>query len=318
MARSHISRAARAFLAWASLAVWFVPLQAAAADVATIRHVAVLGGSQFELEISASQPVHPQAQLITGPDRLVLDFAGTVPAGDLRNLTVNRGEVKSVRVGLFAADPPVTRVVVDLKQAQTYQLFPSGNSVIVKLGAGAALKTLAGQQVSPAAKLMPVSLQPAKPDVKVPDVKVPEVKVEVRYENGWLSIWANRATLAEVLFEVHRRTGADVPIPAGAEQDLVVTSLGPAPAREVLSSLLNGSRFNFIVVGADGNPNQLKSLILTPRGQSAGQPMITYTQPAVAQSGAPPEPEAQTMQEDQSEAQPQPQQPQTKDQAPPQ
>lgn len=313
MTRCQISRGVRALLACASLALWCAPLRATAADVATIRHVAVLGGNQFELEISSTEPVHPQAQLISGPDRLVLDFAGTVPASDLRNLTVNRGEVKSVRVGLFAADPPVTRVVVDLKQALTYQLFPSGNSVIVKLGTGAALKTLAGQQVSPAAKLMPVSLQPAKPEVKVP-----EVKVEVRYENGWLSIWANRATLAEVLFEVHRNTGADVPIPAGAEQDLVVTSLGPAPAREVLSSLLNGSRFNFIVVGADGDPNQLKALILTPRGQSAGQPMITYTQPAVAQSGAPPEPEAQTTQEDQSEAQPQPQQPQTKDQAPPQ
>lgn len=304
----------------AGFAVCYAPLKAAAADVGTIRRVAVLEGSQFELEISGSQPVHPQAQAITGPDRLVLDFPGTVPAADLHTLTVNRGEVKSVRVGLFAADPPVTRVVVDLKQAQTYQLFTTGNSVIVKLGTGTALKTLAGQQSSPAAKLMPVSLRPVKPDTKVPDVKipevkVPEVKVEVRFENGWLSIWANRATLAEVLFEVHRKTGADVPIPAGAEQDLVVTSIGPAPAREVLSSLLNGSRFNFIVVGADTDPNQLKALILTPRGQTVAQPMITYTQPAAAQSPEAPEPETSAPQEDQSEAQPQPP---AKDQAPPQ
>lgn len=242
---------------------------------ATIRRVALLGGSAVELEISASEPVRPQVQLITGPDRLVLDFAGALPANDLRNLPVNRGGVKSVRVGLFAKNPPVTRVVVDLKQPQTYQLFPSGNSLIVKLGSGA---TVAAQQPpGTTASVMPVAA------VAPPQPK-PEEKVEVRYERGLLSIWANRATLAEVLNEIRKKTGADIPVPPGADQEPVVTSLGPGPAREVLASLLDGSNFNFIVVGLDGDPSKLTSVILTPRGQTVAQPTITYTQPAVAQS----------------------------------
>jgi type II secretory pathway component GspD/PulD (secretin) len=159
---------------------------------------------------------------------------------------------------------------------------------------------------------MPQASAPVPPP---PPAKV-EPKVEVHYENGRMSIWANRASLADVLNEVHHKTGAEVLIPAGAEQEQVVTSIGPAPLREVLASLLNGSRFNFIVVGYDGDPGRLKSLILTPRGQSGSQPMITYTQPAVAQS-SPPRPEADSAPDpDQPDtAQPPPQQ--TKDDAPP-
>ena len=182
-----------------------------------------------------------------------------------------------MRVGLFAKNPPVTRVVLDLKGPQTYQF-----SAFRQQGRGQA-----GGRSSRAQVHLPPSRQiPARrrrcwklsrcrcahaPIPPAPPAKV-EPKVEVHYENGRMSIWANRASLADVLNEVHRKTGADVLIPAGAEQEQVVTSIGPAPLRDVLASLLNGSRFNFIVVGYDGDPGRLKSLILTPRGQSGSQP----------------------------------------------
>jgi len=283
------------------------PFPAVAAD-ATIRHVTLLPGSSIEVEIAASQPIHPQAQMITGPDRLVLDFPGSLPASDLHNLVVNRGEVKSIRIGLFAKNPPVTRVVVDLKQPQTYQLFPSGNTVIVKLGSGAAM---AEKTPAPAVNAAAVSAPP-------PPV---QDKVEVRYENGLLSIWANRASLAEVLKEIQKKTGADVPVPPGAEQDLVVTSLGPGPAREVLASLLDGSNFNFIVVGRDGDPSKLTSVILTPRGQTVAQPTITYTQPAVAQAAPASDADAEetgpSSPQPESQPPPQPEQPPAKDDSAP-
>src|SRR3989441_11281373 len=64
---------------------------------ASIRRVAVLGGSQaLELEVSASQPVAPTVLVLTGPDRLVLDFPNAVPGSDLRNISVNRGAVKGI------------------------------------------------------------------------------------------------------------------------------------------------------------------------------------------------------------------------------
>jgi len=86
--------------------------------------------------------------------------------------------------------------------------------------------------------------------------------VTVTFENGMLRIRAEKATLAQVLFEVQRQTQAEIAIPAGAEQEEVVADLGPAPARDVLASLLNGSPYNFIFVG---NELSLERVILTRR-----------------------------------------------------
>jgi hypothetical protein len=122
----------------------------------------------------------------------------------------------------------------------------------------------------------------------------PVTKVEAEFRNGKLSIFANKASLAEVLYEVQRKTGADIPIPSGAEREQVVGSFGPAPAREVMASLLNGSRFNFILVASDQDPSQLRSVVLTLRGDAVPQP-TAYVPPApVAQVIAePPPPQVQ-------------------------
>jgi hypothetical protein len=86
--------------------------------------------------------------------------------------------------------------------------------------------------------------------------------VSVTFVNGMLRIHAEKASLAEVLFEVHRQTQAEIAIPAGAEREQVLADLGPAPARDVLAALLNGSRYNFIFVG---NELKLEQVILTLR-----------------------------------------------------
>lgn len=90
----------------------------------------------------------------------------------------------------------------------------------------------------------------------------PPPPVKVTYVNGMLSISADHATLAQVLFEVQQKTQAEIAIPAGAEEEEVISNLGPAPARDVLASLLNGSPYNFIFVG---NESTLERVILTRR-----------------------------------------------------
>jgi hypothetical protein len=89
--------------------------------------------------------------------------------------------------------------------------------------------------------------------------------VTVTFVNGMLTIRTEKATLAQVLFEVQRQTQAEIAIPAGAEQEEVAVDLGPAPARDVLGSLLNGSPYNFIFVG---NELSLERVILTRRDSS--------------------------------------------------
>jgi len=228
-----------------------------------IRKVSLLGsGNNVEVEVAASGPVNPQAQFLSNPNRLVLDFPNASMASGLHGLTTPRGPINGVRVGVLTNNPPVTRVVVDLNTPQAYQLFPSGNNVIVKLNNSEA--QTAGfetefEVVAEAPMPHPVVVPPAPP------------KVQVRYEGGQLSITANKATLAEVLFEIQKKTGADIPIPAGAAADQVVTQIGPVPPGAALAALLNGSNFNFIMVGSDGTPSQLRSVLIFPKGGTPPQ-----------------------------------------------
>src|SRR5215471_9440855 len=104
----------------------------------TVRRVQVLGGKDaIEIEVEASDRIVPQTQVLAGPDRLVVDFPNAIPGSGLRSQSVFRGQVKDLRVGLFQSNPPVTRIVLDLKSAQNYQVFP-GRTVIIKVMGGAA------------------------------------------------------------------------------------------------------------------------------------------------------------------------------------
>jgi hypothetical protein len=232
---------------------------------ATVRQVTLLPATRdVEIEIQSTHRVSPETQVVTGPDRLVIDFPGAVPSAQLRTLAVNRGGVKSVRSGLFRSNPPVTRVVLDLDGPLPYQVFPSGSSVIVKLGKGQ------GAANSMAAAV-PAPQEPPPP---------PPPVIEVHLQNGLMSLTAERTNLAAVLAEIRKQTGADVSIPAGAEQEQVVAKLGPAPTRDVVAALLNGSRYNFVLVGSD-NDSSLRRLILTPKGSGMVIPATpaAYTPP---------------------------------------
>jgi AMIN domain len=256
-------RAAAVLLLWAAVCSP-APLSSQAAVMPSIRRVRVLDSrNPVEIEIETSDRVVPQVNVLTGPDRLVVDFVNAVLGPQLRNQPVNRGEVKSLRVGLFSSDPPVTRVVLDLNGPQRYQVFPSGRTVILKVGgtgteeakfsasSGAALvnANYAVHAVPPSA--------PTPPPVKPP--------LEVSFQSGLLSISSNKASLSEILSAVHERTGAEIAIPAGAEQEKVMAELGPAPAPEVLAHLLNGTQFNFLILSSPTNPGGLDRVILTAR-----------------------------------------------------
>src|SRR5271154_1349626 len=111
-----------------------VPLAASFLQAQTsVRKVQVLGSKDaVEIEVEASDRIIPQTQVLTGPDRLVIDFPNATPGSDLHSQSVYRGQVKDLRGGLFQSKPPVTRIVLDLNSAQSYQVFP-GRTVIIKV-----------------------------------------------------------------------------------------------------------------------------------------------------------------------------------------
>jgi antitoxin (DNA-binding transcriptional repressor) of toxin-antitoxin stability system len=269
----------------------------------SVRAVKVLGTKDsVEIEVEASDRIIPQTQVLTGPDRLVIDFPNATPGKQLRSQSVDRGEVKDVRIGLFQSKPPVTRLVLDLKTAQSYQVFPSGRTVIIKvMGAG----VMAGAEPSGGAG--DFASQPARrPGLVVANYTTrsepisietsPQPLLDVTYRNGLLGIRANKVTLAQVLFAVQQRTGAEVSIAAGAEQEQVVADIVPAPAPEVLARLLNGSKFNFLILSAVGDPQQLDRVILSTRPEGGYVPAPPPPQPVVrAQNDEPEETEPASM-----------------------
>ena len=282
---------ARRLSAAVLLCAGLTPLAAAQVSV---RSVKVLGSKDaVEIEVEASERIIPQTQILSGPDRLVVDFPNAVPGDQVRSQSVYRGEVKDVRVGLFQKKPPVTRVVLDLTAARSYQVFPNGRTVIIKVTGNGGADTSA-EVAQPARR---PGLVVANYTTSVEAVTVaspPQPPLQVSYQNGLLSISADKATLSEVLHLVQVRTGADIAIPAGAEQERVAASIEPAPAPEVLARLLNGSRFNFLIVNSATDPRQLDKVILTPRVDMNFVPQ-PYQEQAQAQANDIPEDDPNTI-----------------------
>lgn len=93
--------------------------------------------------------------------------------------------------------------------------------------------------------------------------KLPPNAPTIIYNNGVLTISAYNSTLSDILRGIRTQTGADVDIPPQPEER-VVTHLGPGSARDVVRSLLSGSRFNYILVGSNADPNTLTRILLFP------------------------------------------------------
>ena len=93
----------------------------------------------------------------------------------------------------------------------------------------------------------------------------PPTAPQVSFQNGELTIDATNSTLSQVLRAVQSRTGAAIDIPGGAGNERVAGRLGPGQPRDVLNALLNGSKFDYVILGVTGNPGAVQKVILTPR-----------------------------------------------------
>ena len=131
------------------------------------------------------------------------------------------------------------------------------------------------------------------PVPQIPLDAIPAVAPQVSYQDGLLTIVAPNSTLGDILRGVRKHTAADIEIPATASER-VVTRLGPGPAREVMAELLNGSRFNYILLGSAVDANLLVRVVLvaktgpdTPNSQPASADNNAAKPPDVAAADAP-------------------------------
>jgi type IV pilus secretin PilQ/predicted competence protein len=89
------------------------------------------GGDGLNIEISGSGPMTAKTMRLTHPDRVVVDIPNSVLQGRAREIPVNSGDVKSVRVGRYQEG--TTRVVVDMAQMRDFQISPEGNKLVVSM-----------------------------------------------------------------------------------------------------------------------------------------------------------------------------------------
>lgn len=117
----------------------------------------------------------------------------------------------------------------------------------------------------------------------------------ITYVNGQLTIHAQDASLGDVLRAVSVKTGAVIEFPSDRAQEHLFANAGPGPVREVLSSVLNGSHFNYVMLASPANPNTLQRMILTSSDEQANPATPSPTMQAAAIQppvvNAPPAPE---------------------------
>jgi hypothetical protein len=144
--------------------------------------------------------------------------------------------------------------------------------------------------------LAPLPNGPTGPVQQIPLDSIAPVPPQVTYQNGQLTIVAPNSTLGDILRAVKKQTGAEIEIPSA--NDRVVTHLGPGTAREVMADLLNGSRFNYVLLGSAEDSKLLTRVVLVAKTGDAAPPgNAPMQQPGPTQAGnfqpqAPPEEQA--------------------------
>jgi len=98
---------------------------------------------------------------------------------------------------------------------------------------------------------------------QIPLDSIPPVPPEVTYRDGDLTIVAPNSTLSDILRCIRDQTGAEMEIPVAS--DRVATRFRPGPVRRVLVELLNGSHFNYVLVGSLADVNSVTRVVLLPK-----------------------------------------------------
>lgn len=133
------------------------------------------------------------------------------------------------------------------------------------------------------AQLAPAPALPKPEATTKPSAVIPVVQ----FSGGKLTIRASGEQFRSVLTMVCAATGATVDLPAGSGSDPVFMGMGPSSVREVLTALLDGDRYNYILIWSPADPEQLTHVIVSL------QPAAAQTPPAsavVASAAAQPTP----------------------------
>ena len=124
-----------------------------------VRGITVVRGHDgTDVEIHASGVLSPKTLTLKSPDRLVIDLPNTVSESRSHEIPVNAADLSMVRMAKYQSNPPTTRVVLDLKAPQDFQLASMNDRLIVMLHpltAGAAPKVSAATTLAKKDRIEP-------------------------------------------------------------------------------------------------------------------------------------------------------------------
>jgi hypothetical protein len=104
--------------------------RAAAAVVRSVRLVPDPDGQA--VEVVATRPINPDITLVENPTRLVIDLNKAIlPTAQV--IGFHSDAISGLRVNQFQNNPPITRIVVDLKQPIGYSWDAAGNRLMIRL-----------------------------------------------------------------------------------------------------------------------------------------------------------------------------------------
>lgn len=110
----------------------------------------------------------------------------------------------------------------------------------------------------------------------------PAVPPKVTYQDRQLTIVAENSSLGDVLRAVKTQTGASIDLPANTNAR-IVTHLGPGPSRDVIAQLLNGTLFNYVLLGTVNDPAAVGKIILIPKPMAGATESAANVQPNMQQ-----------------------------------
>ena len=154
-------------------------------------------------------------------------------------------------------------------------LLPAGE-IAAQTAPGASANTVHKSKHA-AKKPAPVAETPQPPPPPPTLEQQPPEPPQVTYRDGQLTITSTNATLAQVLRLVQTQTGATIDVPSGGGTERVVATLGPGKPQNVLASLLNGSKFNYVILGVPNNPGAVQKVILLTKSSTSASPAPVST-----------------------------------------
>lgn len=109
--------------------------------------------------------------------------------------------------------------------------------------------------------------QPALPPKPMPlrPSQMPAVAPRISYQAGQLTVVAENSTFADVISSIRNATQIPIETVGGPSSERIAVQIGPAPVKQVLLALMEGSNYDFYLLGSETDPNAVSRVVLTPR-----------------------------------------------------